>query len=538
MAPTKNLNISPSKLERVVLCPGSARMTADLPRKDSDAAKRGRALHDAMALLFQAGAAAALPTIRKNIETNPLCKPGDFDQVKFAYECGMELMPADPDTQVVIEKPLSIAWMGLSGGKPDLLLISPKFKQAVLVDWKFGVGSVEDPATNWQMRAYGAGTISTFPTYGLEAIEPAIIQPGAFKKDDSVRSHVWKKDELRTFAAEIQGHVAAANKPDAPLVAGPVQCRWCDAKDTCPAYKAYADAKAKAKEDNLQMELNGISTVGTPIIVEPEEQLTFPVVVINAETIGMAEERKKLALEMRVVDQLTANAAGALSKDIRSLANLIDKQRETVKKPFLELGRRIDSEAKKAMTPLAEAAAHLDGLVAGYLQKIREEQARAKAEEERRQREAAEAARKAQEEAAKKAAEAEEAERRAGELKTKAAREKAEAAAAKARQEAEEAERARQAEEAKRLQAEADRRAAEAAAQAPAEAPKVQGFRGTKVTTWEIPDFSKIPPELLATVLIPNAKVIDTMIKTGVLTAEKHGAWIQITVSDGLARSR
>lgn len=398
---------------------------------------------------------------------------------------------------------------------------------------------------NWQMRAYGAGSISTYKEFNLGAIEAAIIQPGAFKKDDSVRSHVWKKDELRTIAAEIQGHVAAAKNPDAPLIAGPTQCRFCDAKDTCPAFKDFSAAKAQAKADNLQMELNGISVIGTPVVVDTEEPLNFPVVVINAETIGLAEEQKKLALEMRVTDQLTANAAGALSKDIRALSKLIDTQRETVKKPFLELGRRIDAEAKKAMTPLNEAAAHLDTLVEGYLQRIREEAARARAEEERKQREAAEAERKAAEEAAKKAREAEEAriraaeaERKAGELKTKAAREKAEAAAAQARKEAEEAERARQIEETKRLQAEADRKAAAEAVAAPVEPVKVQGFRNTKVTTWEIPDFTKIPPELLATVLIPNEKVIDSMIKTGVLSKEKHGAWIQITVSDGLARSR
>ena len=55
MKPTDSLTISPSKLERAVLCPGSVRATAGLPWVDSTHARRGRALHDAMALLFQAG---------------------------------------------------------------------------------------------------------------------------------------------------------------------------------------------------------------------------------------------------------------------------------------------------------------------------------------------------------------------------------------------------------------------------------------------------------------------------------------------------
>jgi hypothetical protein len=545
MAPTqgKPLTISPSKLERAALCPGSPRMTKDLPWKDSPAAGRGRALHDAMALLFQTRG-QGWDQVRKSVPANPLCKPEDIKQVEAAWEWGRELLPADAGTLTVIEQPLKIDWMGLSGGKPDAIFISPKFKQAVLIDWKFGSGAVEDPEANWQMRAYSAGVLSTWPEHGLQAVEAAIIQPGAYKKDDSVRSHVFTKDYLHGMAEEIRKVVAAAKAPDAPLIAGAAQCRFCDAKDGCSAYKAWAAKKAQAQEEQQQQAIAEITTVGSPVLVEPEQPLAFPIVVINAETVARAEALRTRILSMTVTDTASAQAMGQVSKEARGLINLIEKNREAVKKPVLDLGRKIDSEAKKATGPLNEAAEHADAQVRAQIQRDAKAEADRLAEEQRKQRAAEEEAVKARAEEQRKADEAaaaaraaQEASERAANLKTKAAREKAEAEAKAKAQEAAKLQ-AQADEEARKRQA-AEHEAAQAqAAQVTTEPTKIAGYRQTTETTWEIPDFGAIPKELLAVVLEPNKKVIDTMIKTGVLTEAKHGAWIKITTAASTQRSR
>jgi hypothetical protein len=546
MAPTqgKPLTISPSKLERAVLCPGSPRMTKDIPWKDSPAASRGRALHDAMALLFQTRG-QGWAKVRESIPGNPACKPEDIKQVEAAWEWGRELLPADAGTLTVIEQPLKIDWMGLAGGKPDAIFISPKFKQAVLIDWKFGSGKVEDPESNWQMRAYSAGVLSTYPEYELQAIEAAIIQPASFQRDDSVRSHVFTKDALRGMAEEIKRAVAAAKVPDAPLIAGPQQCRFCDAKTACPAYAAYAAGKAEAKEQQQQLALASVTTDGTPVTVEPPEPLSFPVVVINAETVALAEDRKAQALSTKVVSADTAESAGRLSKDIRALANLIDKNREQVKRPFLELGRQIDAEAKRAMTPLAEAAAHLDAQVQAWVRTQEEAARKVREEEARKQREAEEAAARARAEEQRKADEAaaaaraaQEAAARAEQAKTKAAREKAQREAEEQAAKAAAAQRAADEEAAKRRHAEQQAQMAEVASAATEGPAKVAGYRQVTQVSWEIPDLEAVPKELLGVVLMPNAKVIDQMVKTGALTEAKHGAWLKITRETGVARSR
>ena len=525
----KSITISPSKLERAVLCPGSANATKDIPWKDTQASLRCRALHDAMALLFQAGD-GAWPSVREAIAANQYCKAeNDIKQVEDALAWGRELLPDDAGAKILIEQNVDVEWMGMGGGRVDAMFISPKYSQAVLIDWKFGVGPVPDPATNWQMRAYACGLLAALD---LQAVEPAIIQPGAYKKDDAVRSHVWSKAELHDYAKEIKDHVAKAKAPGAPLIAG-AHCRgtFCEARETCPAFKAYEANRVYEKVVVEQAKIATITTQGTPVEVSPAEPLTFPMVVINAETVVRAQEMRERLLTMRVTDEPSANALGHAAKEARGLINLIEKNRKAVKEPVLDLGREIDAQAKKATDPLNEAADHADDQVRSWAQQQKIIADKARAEEERKQAEAQAKERAKAEEAAAKERAAQEAEARAAGLKTKAAREKAEAEAAKLRAEAEAAERQRREAEATKLSAQASAAAIEGPA-------KVAGFRNTIEVTWQIPDLTAVPKELLAVVLVPNAKVIDSMIKTGVLSEAKHSAWLKIARTADVARSR
>ncbi len=407
------------------------------------------------------------------------------------------------------------------------------------------MGPVEDPEKNLQMMAYGAGLVNNCKTTKLTSIEPVIIQPEAWKKDDRVRSHVWSEADLNGFIPRIEGIVSKVKAPNAPTIAGPIQCKWCKAKEVCESYKAFSSQQKELKDMAEQTAMNSIKS-GTAVTVQPETPLQFPVIVIDEETIALATEKKALALSMRVTDMDTANSAGKLSKDIRGLRNLIDKNREQVKAPILNLGRLIDAEAKKAMTPLDEAAAFLDGQVQNF-QRAEADKARKIQEEEERKRREAEAARMAAEaEERRKVEEAQAAARKAQEealkaenFKTKAAQDKARLAAQVAQEEALKAAREAEVQRQKGLQAERDAQAAESARLLAAQPQaKVAGYRNTVDVTWTIPDYSKIPQGLMMVVLLPNAKVIDQMVKTGALNEAKDGAWISILRTDSVARSR
>ena len=248
---------------------------------------------------------------------------------------------------------------------------------------------------------------------------------------------------------------------------------------------------------------------------------------------------------MTAHDQASADALGQASREARKLKALINKNREDIKAPVLKLERAIDAMAKQGTEPLEQAAADADAKVKAWndqelarVKREREEQER-RAREAQAKREAAEKAeREAQERANKAIREAQEAEERATALKTKAARQKAEAEAQAKAALAAQAQAEVQQAQAQADAATVDQRVAEQRGEAVQEAAAPAGYRKATETTWDLPDYTKIPPALLPVVLMPNDKVLAAMIKTGQLTEAKHGAWLTIHRAGTLVRSR
>ncbi len=563
----KELKVRPSKMGLTLDCRGSVKAELPYPYETSNAAERGKALHDAMALLFQAG---ATPEVWAQIRETLKAKPAklnitdvDIDKLTEVYALGRNQEPAGK-VIIWVEKPLDLSFMGMDGGKPDLVYISLEHKAAVIVDWKFGARPTEDPQHNPQLQDYGAAVCDKVKKeFGitLESVEGVIIQPYSMKKDDWARSHTWATSELRDIARAHKAIAAEAKAPDAPRVAGP-HCvsGWCNARKdgvakdgtlipACAEYVAYSEGRAAVKAETEAQELKTV-TMGTPVEVRPLEPIITPVLVIAAEIVALAEEKKTTAMALRVIDDTSAASAGALSKDIRGMANLINKNREIVKKPFLEMGRSIDAAAKQATVPLEEAASHLDGQVTAWqrakadnLRRLQEEeQARQRAadnarmEEERaaaaKQREVEESARKAQEAAAK-----------ADDLKG-AAKKKAELEAKRLQEEAE-AQRLKQAEletqqAQARLRAEQEARDAEALRQKAEEEAnkKVAGYRQAVEITSTITDITKVPAAWMTAVLMINQKSLDLLVKQGTLNEKNAAGWLDIKRETVSVRSR
>ena len=532
----QELKIRPSSLQRVVACLGSLKAEAPFPFTDSPAAARGRALHSAIALLFQAGEKAKAAILK-----NPAIKAEDMQDIQQAYQWGRELLPADPDVQILCEQELDLSFLNISNGHPDIVFVSPKYEGAVLTDWKFGKGAVEDPEKNAQLWAYAAGLLVKFKF--LKTVEATIIQPGAWKKDDAVRSHVFDAESLRVLAKKIKAVAQDAKAENAPRAAGEEQCKWCKAKGTCPEYAAFAEGKAEIKQAALETALVTVQAGGVEI--EPDEPIQMPVVVINAQTLALVQEKKALALSMRVVDKATADAAGLMSKDMRALSSLIEKGRKQITDSIYKFFKKAVAAAEPALTSLKEGDDFLQAQTNAWMKSELEKAEAARREQEKLRIEAEKKETKARRAEAKRAAEAEaanraalEAQQRAEQAKGKAAKEKAQREAAELALKASEAENKRLIEEEKRNKAERDAATAQAAAEAVKEPEKVAGFRTQDVAKATIPDFSLVPKALMEVVLLPNQKVIDQMVKTGALNEAKHGAWLKIVRTQEQVRSR
>lgn len=544
------LKVRPSKLELTRACPGSVATQAPYPWEDSAAANRGRALHDCMALLFQTGEKAWAA-----INSNPEITDADKRKLPQVYEVGLAQMPDDPEVITLVERPLALEFLGMDGGKPDLVFISKKHKGAVIIDWKFGARPVEDPDQNAQMQAYGIGILALYPD--LESIEGIIIQPWNDNPDDWYRSHTWPKAELRKIAEQDKELAFLAKKPNAPINAGP-HCDhgFCSARKAgtskegaqLPACTSYADwraGKAAVKAEVTATATAALTTQGDAVTVMPDEPLIAPVIVINAEAVALAKEKRALAQTITVTSNATAAIAGKLSKELRGLAKLIDTNRKAVAAPFYAMFKKINASAETALSELEAGAKFLDGQADNWV--------KAEAERERKERQAQEDAKRAAEQAAMAAERAEleaqraaqeatrrqmEAEQAALAAKGKKAKAEAEAAAAKARAEAEAAEAQRRAEEEKRLQAERDERIAKSNAEAIAPAAKVEGYRTAIEITSTVPDLTKVPKQWIAAVLVVDQKALDALVKQGKLNETNAAAWLEIKRETVAVRSR
>ncbi len=531
----------PSAHDQAVLCVGSVQAQAPYGWTTNESAERGKRLHDAVALILQTGEKGIIAA-----KSNELILDDDFAHVEECVKHAGELMPDDADVITLIEHKLDLTWLGLTGGKPDLAYISPQYKAAVIIDWKFGAGGVPDPEDNRQMLDYAIGIKAlALKKYGveLESVEAYIIQPSSWREDDRLRGHTWAGAELDQMISTVQEEALAVQRKGAPRTAGDFQCKWCKHKEKCPEYQELKSVQDEARATAKASEIASVVR-GSGIMVVADEPLEAPVNLISQETVDKAQERLALAKTMTVVDDATANTAGTLSKDIRKLVSLIEERRKDIKAPFWKFGQKIDAEARKATDPLNEAIKVLDGQQSAFFKARADAEAKKRAEEERRRLEAEKAAQKALEAQKQAEREAEEALRRAAEeqeraerLKTKKAREAAEAKAAEEYAKATAASKAAQEEAEKQAQAERDARLSDALSikQAPA---KIVGYKAKEQVTWEIEDYSKIPKAFLQMVLEPNVKAVDLLIKQGKISEEKCAKWITIKRETIAAKTR
>jgi hypothetical protein len=141
-------------------------------------------------------------------------------------------------------------------GTSDFVAYEAKARVLHVVDLKYGAGVPVEVNGNPQLRYYALGALLSLDStlYPVDHVEITIVQPRAHHSDGAVRSERIDVVSLIEFGAEL---IAAANialSPDAPLVPGAKQCRFCPAAGVCPAQRDHAQSLAQiefAVEPNL-----------------------------------------------------------------------------------------------------------------------------------------------------------------------------------------------------------------------------------------------------------------------------------------------
>ena len=242
--------LSPSKRHRWALCPGSIREEAKFPDERSGAAAiDGTHSHTLLEYCVQYNRFIdPMTQIGAKFEDDD----GDFvvdqaraERVKIAVDYIAKRVEEEK-TPFFIPKVLSEERVD-----PQFLLGRDDLSGTVdvqihgyevleLIDYKDGMGIVSAKG-NMQLEQYAYGVLAQFKLpvnvdYPVKTIRMTIIQPKlALKGMNPITSHDVPVRELLTNLGKIVVQAAATDAPDAPLVPGESQCKFCRAKGSCAA---------------------------------------------------------------------------------------------------------------------------------------------------------------------------------------------------------------------------------------------------------------------------------------------------------------
>jgi hypothetical protein len=252
-----------SKAERWMNCPGSIRLSRDMPDSKSSFAQEGTAAHSlaARALLKGLDADVWLDTeIEGVLVTDEMC---DAVQVYLDHvrERRVELAALGGTTQdIMVEQRFDLSPLNPPGemfGTADCVLVGGNGIFIECDDYKHGVGVVVDAEENEQLMYYCLGALVELRgriTVKPEGFRVTIVQPRAFHPDGIIRSYEFGYDELLAFKKRLFAAAIETGKPDAPLAVGS-WCRFCPALPVCPAQEAHAVELAQAEFSALPAEL-------------------------------------------------------------------------------------------------------------------------------------------------------------------------------------------------------------------------------------------------------------------------------------------
>jgi hypothetical protein len=231
-----------STAKRVINCPGSVALVAEMPPQPSSSyAEEGTLLHDEISNFL-----------------------GDLD---YRFTCGQELIedklkPAldlldeiDPDKTMEYEVETRVGFGDLLPGvfgSTDLM--GRIGNKAIILDWKFGSGVAVSAEENEQLMFYAAAAMRTPDAHwvfdGATEVELIIIQPPAIKR--------WTTtiERIKQFEQTLVKAVKIAQQPDAPLKHGD-HCRWCAAKPVCPIMTGAVDRAVALKINKIDVDKLG-----------------------------------------------------------------------------------------------------------------------------------------------------------------------------------------------------------------------------------------------------------------------------------------
>lgn len=286
----------PSTAHRWRLCPGSVRQSRGLPNEAGIEAAVGTVFHEFAAICLEHGLDPQ-GFVGAQMTVEP------FGVLTFTQEMADNMQPgldvvraymACPGAITLIERRVSLEeWVGPKEfGTTDCVVIDLGNRRIVVFDWKYGSGVPVSPVRNDQAFLYGLGAYSEFVR---EKIDLAIDQAQLYGEPEDQFDYgdievvfiieqpraqggggVWTTnlEDLLNEGNAIRADARRTEDPDAPLVPGPKQCKFCPAakKNACPAYPRFLLSLARADFDDLEAGFFTEQPIEIPSVFSPEQR--------------------------------------------------------------------------------------------------------------------------------------------------------------------------------------------------------------------------------------------------------------------------
>ena len=236
--------LSPSKRSRWALCPGSIREEAKYPDTGSGpAAADGTHSHTLLEHCIKNGLSDPMDQVGELFTDHEGSFHVDADRaarVKTAIDYIREQSLGGMLTVVSEERvdPEHLLGRKDLSGTVDCQILGPDTLE--LIDYKDGMGVVSAEG-NLQLEQYAYGVLARYKlpvngAYPFSTVRMTIIQPKlALRGMPAITSYEVPVSHLLTNMGTIISQAAATDAPDAPLVPGESQCKFCRAKGSCNA---------------------------------------------------------------------------------------------------------------------------------------------------------------------------------------------------------------------------------------------------------------------------------------------------------------
>lgn len=277
--PDQHAVLSPSSAARWINCPGSVRLSQQLPPAPSSTyADEGTLAHRVAELKLRVRSREIEPEEYATELTTCLASEywcGELDEATDYYADAVfeRWGNGGNDAELMVEQRFSLdKWAPGSFGTSDAVVIGNGALE--VIDLKYGKGVKVSAVENPQLRLYALGAADLFEDlYDFERVRMTIVQP----RLDHVSVDMMTLRDLRDWGKNIVQPAAYNASNGAGETAAGEWCRWCPAKAVC---RTRADENLKLAQYDFK----------EPELLEPEE---------IGEILKQAEELQKWTTDVQ-----------------------------------------------------------------------------------------------------------------------------------------------------------------------------------------------------------------------------------------------